>query len=112
MPKTATETFAKFESQVDLQAGIPFQSHLGKYKKFWPKFIAERIEKVLNDNRRKKMNFVELEGLQVHLLGNNALDRTNERWVFSPDVVLDSSGKELTGGANDMFWFKYVYFYL
>ena len=112
MPKTATETFAKFESQVDLQARIPFQSHLGKYKKFWPKFIAEQIEKVLNDNRRKKMNFVELEGLQVHLLGNNALDRTNERWVFSPDVVLDSSGKELTGGANDMFWFKYIYFYL
>ena len=112
VPKAATETYAKFENQVDLQAGIPFQSHLGKFKKFWPKFIAERIEKVLNDNRRKKMNFVELEGLQIHLLGSNALNRENERWVYSPEVVLDSSGKQLTGADNDMFWFKYVNFSL
>ena len=109
VPKTATETFAKFENQVDLQAGIPFQSHLGKFKKFWSKFLAERIDKVLNENRRKNMNFVKLEGFQVHLLGSKALNRENERWVFSPDVVLDSSGKQLTGTANDMFWFKYVY---
>ena len=52
------------------------------------------------------MNFVELEGLQVHLLGNNALNRANERWVFSPDIVLDSTGKLLIGALNDMFWFK------
>ena len=34
VPKAATETFAKFESQIDLQAGIPFQSHMGKFKKY------------------------------------------------------------------------------
>ena len=48
------EKFDKFEGQIDSQAGIPFQSTMGKFKKYWPKFIAEKVDKVLNDPRRKK----------------------------------------------------------
>ena len=32
--------------------------------------------------------------------------REKERWVFSPDVILDSNGIKLTGSKNDMYWYR------
>ena len=37
----------KFEAAIDKQARIPFSIDLGPYKKYWAKFVSEKVGKGL-----------------------------------------------------------------
>ena len=54
-----------------------------------------------------KQKFVEILGLQVQLLTKTD-GRDKERWVFSPDVILDFTGRIMTGSELDMVWYRWV----
>ena len=95
----------RFEAAIDSQTGLACLFKLGRFKRFWPKFVEERVEKVLNDPARLSKHFVEILGLQDQLL-TKVDGREKERWVFSPDVVLDCEGVKLTGVKNNMFWYR------
>ena len=95
----------RFEAAIDSQTGLACLFKLGRFKKYWPRFVEERIEKVLNDSERASKHFVEILGLQDQLLMKND-GREKERWVFSPDVVLDCNGERLMGVKNNMFWHR------
>ena len=95
----------RFEAAIDSQTGLACLFKLGKFKKYWQKFIEERVEKVLNDQNRGSKHLVEILGLQDQLLSK--LDgREKERWVFGPNIVLNSNGELLRGSRNDMFWYR------
>ena len=100
----------KFEAAIDSQHGLPFSMILGPYRKYWAKFVNEKVAKVLqeqNSVRFKEHFFVEVLGLQVQII--KAGDGPEkERWVFGPDVVLDFEGKPMTGANCDMFWYRWV----
>ena len=95
----------RFEAAIDSQTGLACLFKLGRFKKYWPKFVEERVEKVLNDANRQSKHFVEILGLQDQLIAKTD-GREKERWVFSPDVVLDCNGELLTGSKNNMFWYR------
>ena len=98
----------KFEQAIDAQHGLPFSMTLGPYKKYWAKFVQEKVQKVLqeqNTERFKEHYFVEVLGLQVQIMKPNDGPEM-ERWVYSPEVVLNSEGKLMTGSQLDVFWHK------
>ena len=57
----------------------------------------------IDDPNKPTKYFVEILGKQSHIA---ARTREQERWVYSPDVILDGNGKLLKGNMNNMFWYR------
>ena len=72
--------------------------------------MNEKVQRVLQDHHSGRSNehyFAEVLGLQVQLLKPGDGPEL-ERWVYGPDVVLDSNGKLLSGHKCDVFWYKWA----
>ena len=108
--KTSMLDPVKFEAAIDSQHDLPFHMNIGPYRKYWTKFVNEKVNKVLleqHQDKHKQHYFAEVLGLQIQLLKpGDSPER--ERWVYGPDLVMDHRGRPMVGSRKDIFWYRCV----
>lgn len=101
VPKTAVSKALTFEAFVDNQTGgdISFKT---KHSGLWRAFTS-LMEEAYEARGEKIYTIAEHTGLQTRNLVFD--DRSTERYIFGPDLILDETGKKLKGKKIDCVFF-------